>query len=74
MSDDELEREKNASYRLGHISQLEDIADELRDRAGDLYANTSRTDTKKAKFAKQLANEYDDRADELREQYEEKFK
>lgn len=77
MSDQEeidLEREKNQSFELGHISQLESISEELRERAGDLWANSSRHDSKKANELKQLAKEYEERAKKRREQYEQEYK
>jgi len=75
MSDNQtdLEREKNKSYELGHIAQLNDIADELRERSGELYANSSRQDTKKAKFAKKLASEFEERAEDERDRWEDKY-
>jgi len=68
-----LERERNKSFKLGQIGQLEDIAEELRERAGKLYANKSRKDTTKAKHLKKLASEFEDRASERREQWEQKY-
>ena len=73
MNDEDLEREKTESFELGHISQLEDVADELRDRAGKMWANSSRNDTKTAKAYKKLAEEYEQRASDRRGRWEEKY-
>jgi len=70
----DVEREKNESFEMGHISQLEDIAEDLRERAGKLYANKSRKDTDRAKHLKKLASEYEERAEKRREVWEEKYR
>jgi len=70
----DIEQEKNESFEIGQIDQLEDIADELRERAGELYANKSRKDTTKAKHLKKVASEFEDRAEERREQWKQKYK
>lgn len=69
----DLEREKTQSYELGHISQLRDIAEEFRDEAGELWATENRTDTKKAKILKEKAREFEERADERRERWEDEY-
>lgn len=70
----DVEQEKAKSYELGHISQLESLADELRERAGEEWANSSsRTDTKLAKQLKDLGNEFEERANEKRERKKEKY-
>jgi len=75
MSEDiDLEREKNESYELGQISQLERVTKDLRERAGELWINSSPTDSKTAKKYKKLAKEYERRAEKGRERWEEKYK
>lgn len=70
----ELQREKNASFELGHISQLRDISDELRERAGDTYAKSdTRKGVDKARQLKELAQEFEERADERREKWDGKY-
>jgi len=69
----DIEREKNKSFEIGQIGQLEDIADELRERAGKLYANKSSKDTTKARYLKEVASGFEDRASERREQWEQKY-
>lgn len=74
MSDSNLEREKTESFKLGHISQLEDLESELRKRAGRTWADAdSRTENEKAKQLKDLAREFGNRAASKREKYEEEY-
>lgn len=70
----DVEREKNCSFELGHISQLEDMVEELREEAGELWANGRRSDSKKAKVLKRKASEYEERAQERRSQWESEYK
>lgn len=75
MNEEEIEREKTESFELGHISQLKDMARDLRKRAGNIYANTSkRTELAKAKQLKELAIEYENEAMKLRNEWEKKWK
>lgn len=72
-TDVDLEREKTESYELGHISQLENVAEELRERAGELWATDSHNDYEKAKVLKKWAKEYEGRAEKRRDQWKEKY-
>jgi hypothetical protein len=72
-TDVDLEHEKGKSYELGRLSQFQDLADELRERAGELWASDSRRDTTRAKELKDLAQEYENRYEEERERWEEKY-
>jgi thymidylate synthase len=70
----DVEREKNRSFELGHISQLEDLGEELRERAGKQWAEADRRrDRQKAEQLKELARELEERAEERREEWEEKY-
>jgi len=70
----DLERERKRNYELGRIAKLEDIADDLRERAGEKYAHSSsRRETEKAKQLKSLAEEFEERAEGDREAWEEKY-
>lgn len=69
----DLEHEKGKSYELGRLSRLQDLADELREQAGELWATDSRKDTTKARQLKELAKEYDERYEEERARWEEKY-
>lgn len=71
----DIEREKTESFELGHISQLEDIAEELRQRSGEKWAEAdSRAEIKKARQLKELAQEFERRAETKRDTWEEEFK
>ena len=73
MSDD-LEHEKTKSFELGHISQLNDTADDLRERAGDLWSEADgRCEIEKARQLKKLAQELEDKATNKREQWDSKY-
>jgi len=75
MSDEiDLEREKTESFELGRHSRLEDIAEDLRERAGKLWSNDNRRDTKKAKAFKKLAKEYEEKYEKERERWENEYK
>lgn len=75
IDEEELEHEKTESYELGHISQLEVLEGEMRERAGERWAHSNNpTDTKIAKVLKKLANEFGERAEEKREEWEEKHR
>lgn len=74
VSTSNVEYEKTKSYELGHIAQIEDLSSELRERAGDMWASaSSRTENRKAKQLKDLANELSVRSEEKRDQYDEKY-
>lgn len=75
MDNEELEREKTKNFELGHISQLEDLSEELRERAGDFWATAdTHKEMEKAEQLKGLAVELEERAEEKRESWEEKYK
>jgi len=70
----DIEEEKTKSYELGEISQLESIAEELRERAGELWATESRTESKKAKVLKEQAREFQERYEERRKRWDDRYK
>ena len=71
----DVESEKTESFELGHIAQLNDISEELRERGGETYAHSSsRTELEKARQLKSLAEEFEDRAQDKRDQWENKWK
>lgn len=68
----DLEFEKTKSYRLGQIDKLEDIAEELRQEAGDVYAHADHPDDVRiAKRLKSMARDFEQRAEEKREEWKE---
>lgn len=74
-SSNDIEREKTESFELGHISQLEDIAEELRERSGEKWAKAdSRKAIEKARQLKELAQEFEKRAETKRDVWEEEYK
>lgn len=75
MSSEEVEREKTKSWELGHISQLNEMAEELRERAGKLWAQgDSRQELAKARQLKELAQEFEERAEEKRDAWDKEYK
>lgn len=75
MTNDDLEREKTKSFELGRVAQLEDVADDLRERAGDVFAQAdNHRSMKRANQLKRLAQEYETEASEARKRYEDKYK
>lgn len=71
----DIEAEKTQSYELGHISQLNNISDELRERSGDMWAEASgRREIEKARMLKDLADEFEEHSKEKREEYNSKYK
>lgn len=76
MSDNntDLERERTKNYELGHISQLKDTADDLRERAGEAWAEAScRREIELARQMKDLASELEAEADERRGRWKEEY-
>lgn len=70
----DVEHEKTKSYELGHISQLKMTAGNLRERAGEVYAQAERPkEHDKAKLLKKLAREFEEEAEEKRERWDEKY-
>lgn len=73
--DIDLEREKNKSWHLGHISQLKELGKEFRERAGEAWSEAEhRVEIEKARQLKSLGEELEERAGEKRERYDEKYK
>lgn len=71
----DIEREKTKSFELGHISQLEDVSEELRERSGEKWAEAdSRKEIAKARQLKELAQEFEERAETKREAWEDEYK
>lgn len=72
--DIDLEREKTKSFELGHVSQLEDVAEDLRERAGEVYAQAdNHRAVKRAKQLKRLAQDYEEQAQEKRAEWEDTY-
>lgn len=72
--EERIEREKNESFELGHISQLRSLGEEFRERAGEMWAGAdSRTGVETARKLKNLARELEARADERREKWDRKY-
>jgi len=71
----DIEQEKTESFELGHISQLEDMAEELRERSGEEWAQAnSQTEIEKARQLKELAKEFEKRAETKRDVWEEEYR
>lgn len=71
----DLEDERTKNYELGKVSILESLGPDLRKRAGEIYAHAnSRKEHAKAKQLKELAREYEERAEEAREEWNNKWK
>lgn len=72
--DEQREQEKTKSFTLGHVSQLEVLSEELRSRAGDAWADaSSRVEIEKARQLKSLAEEFEERAQDLRAQRDDRY-
>jgi len=65
---------KTKSYKLGRLSQLEDLGDEFRERAGDKWGRAdTREQTAKAQLLKEIAKEFETRGEDRRDEWDEKF-
>ena len=70
---DELEYEKGKSYELGRLSQLEDLGEEFRKRAGDKWGSAdTRKQNAQAKLLKDLAREFEERGEDRRDEWDKK--
>jgi len=70
-----LEEEKRKSYNLGKLSMLESLGMEFRKRTGEEWAKADgRIEVKKAEQLKEIAREFEKRAEDWRKKYDKKHR
>jgi hypothetical protein len=70
VSEEEYERQQGESYELGKLSRLTDLSGELRERAGERFAEDNMDE---AMWLKDIAEELEERHTKERERWEDKY-